>query len=91
MMFGRQTAFEDAANIMASAKAHGINLIDTADVYNHGQSGARCRLWLQGQRHDSVLASKLGNPVSDAPNEGYHSLADPAKPTPSWRDCRPIT
>ena len=38
MMFGKQTPFDDAASIVASARDHGINLIDTADVYNHGQS-----------------------------------------------------
>ena len=73
MMFGKQTAYADAANIMASAKAHGINFIDTADVYNHGQSERDTGQWLKGQRHDWVLASKLGNPVSDAPNEGHYS------------------
>ena len=34
MMFGKQTPFEEAASIVASAKDHGINFIDTADVYN---------------------------------------------------------
>ena len=38
MMFGKQTPFDDAASIVASARNHGINFIDTADVYNHGQS-----------------------------------------------------
>ncbi|TAG32898.1 MAG: aldo/keto reductase [Polaromonas sp.] len=73
MMFGRQTPFEDAANIVASAREHGINFIDTADVYNKGQSETDVGKLLHGQRHQWVLASKLGNPVSDAVNEGHYS------------------
>lgn len=38
MMFGRQTPSAKAADIVASARDHGINFIDTADVYNQGQS-----------------------------------------------------
>ena len=73
MMFGQQTSFEEASSIVASAREHGINFIDTADVYNKGQSEIDVGKLLQGQRHQWVLASKLGNPVSDAVNEGHYS------------------
>jgi aryl-alcohol dehydrogenase-like predicted oxidoreductase len=73
MMFGQQTPFEEAGRIVASAKDHGINFIDTADVYNKGQSEKDLGRILSGQRHNWVLASKLGNPVSDVPNEGHYS------------------
>lgn len=73
MMFGRQTPLDDAARIVASAREHGLNFIDTADVYNHGQSEKDLGKLLSGQRHQWVLASKLGNPVSDAINEGNYS------------------
>lgn len=73
MMFGRQTPFEEAARIVASAREHGLNFMDTADVYNHGQSEKDLGKLLSGQRHQWVLASKLGNPVSDAINEGNYS------------------
>lgn len=73
MMFGRQTPFEEAANILASARAHGLNFIDTADVYNHGQSERDVGQLLKGQRNDWVLASKLGNAVSDAVNESHYA------------------
>ena len=73
MMFGKQTPFDDAASIVASAREHGINFIDTADVYNHGQSEIDVGKLLKGQRQQWVLASKLGNPVSDAVNEGHYS------------------
>ena len=36
MMFGDQTGVEEAGSIVAAASAHGINFIDTADVYTHG-------------------------------------------------------
>jgi aryl-alcohol dehydrogenase-like predicted oxidoreductase len=73
MMFGKQTPFDDAARIVASAREHGINFIDTADVYNKGQSEIDVGQLLKGQRQHWVLASKLGNPVSDAINEGHYS------------------
>ena len=73
MMFGRQTPYGEAADIMASAKAHGINFIDTADVYNHGQSEKDLGTLLSGQRDHWVLASKLGNPVGDAVNQSHYS------------------
>ena len=73
MMFGHQTPFEEAARIVASAREHGINFIDTADVYNKGQSEVDVGKLLIGQRHHWVLASKLGNAVSDSVNEGNYS------------------
>ncbi len=77
MMFGRQTPFDEAGSIVASARAQGINFIDTADVYNKGQSEVDVGKLLQGQRHHWVLASKLGNAVnaddSNAVNEGHYS------------------
>ena len=38
MMFGQQPPDDEAARLVASAKEHGINFIDTADVYNEGRS-----------------------------------------------------
>lgn len=73
MMFGRQTPFEEAANIVASAREHGLNFIDTADVYNQGQSEKDLGQLLNGQRQYWVLASKLGNPMSQAVNESHYS------------------
>ena len=73
MMFGKQTPFEEAARIVASAREHGINFIDTADVYNKGASEKDLGNLLAGQRQHWVLASKLGNPVSDAVNESHYS------------------
>ena len=76
MMFGQQTPFEEAARIVASAREQGINFIDTADVYNHGQSEKDLGKLLSGQRHHWVLASKLGNSVGDVAkdiNQSHYS------------------
>jgi aryl-alcohol dehydrogenase-like predicted oxidoreductase len=73
MMFGDQTAHDEAANIVASARAHGVNFIDTADVYSKGKSEQMVGQLLQGQRHEWVLASKLGNAMSAAPNQSHYS------------------
>lgn len=73
MMFGQQTPLDEAARIVASAREQGINFIDTADVYNKGQSEKDLGQLLAGQRQHWVLASKLGNPVSTAVNEGHYS------------------
>ena len=73
MMFGQQTPFEEAVRIVASAREHGINFIDTADVYNKGQSEKDVGKLLAGQRHQWVLASKLGNNNGTAINESHYS------------------
>ena len=61
MMFGEQTPDDEAARIVASAREQGVNFIDTADVYNDGRSEQVLGRLLKGQRHDWVLASKIGN------------------------------
>ncbi len=73
MMFGDQTDEAEARRIVADAHAMGVNFIDTADVYTKGASEKMVGTLLQGQRHGWVLASKLGNPMSDRPNEGQYS------------------
>jgi len=73
MMFGQQTPDEEAARIVASAKAQGINFIDTADVYNEGRSETVLGKILAGQRQDWVLASKLGNKAGAGVNHGHYS------------------
>ena len=73
MMFGDQTEAAEAASIVASAKEQGVNFIDTADVYTKGASETMLGTILQGQRSHWVLASKLGNPMTERPNEGRYS------------------
>ena len=73
MMFGDQTGKDEAAKIVADAHHHGINYIDTADVYTRGASESMVGELLLGQRHDWVLATKLGNKMSDRVNESHFS------------------
>lgn len=73
MMFGDQTDETEAARIVASAREHGINFIDTADSYSQGAAEEMLGRLLAGQRHDWVLASKLGNTMADAPNHAHYS------------------
>ena len=73
MMFGDQTERSEAAAIVADAREHGVNYIDTADVYTKGASETMVGELLQGQRHEWVLATKLGNTMSNRVNEGHYS------------------
>jgi aryl-alcohol dehydrogenase-like predicted oxidoreductase len=73
MMFGDQTAKDEAAAIVADAHAHGVNYIDTADVYTKGASEMIVGELLRQQRHDWVLATKLGNKMTERVNEGHFS------------------
>ncbi|PRA71164.1 NADP-dependent oxidoreductase [Pseudomonas sp. MYb187] len=60
MMFGEQTRPEDSLRIIAKAWDQGINFIDTADVYNAGRSEEIVGEAIARNRHDWVLASKVG-------------------------------
>lgn len=73
MMFGDQTTEAEAGRIVASAREHGVNFIDTADVYSKGVSEQIVGRLLQGQRHDWVLASKLGNAMGKGQNQSHYS------------------
>jgi aryl-alcohol dehydrogenase-like predicted oxidoreductase len=73
MMFAGPTDEQEAGRIVASAAEHGMNFIDTADVYNKGASEEMVGRLLAGQRHDWVLATKLGNPMSKKPNQSNYS------------------
>ena len=70
MMFGDQTDEAQASTIVADAHAQGVNFIDTADVYTQGASESMLGKLLKGQRHAWVLATKLGNKMSERVNVG---------------------
>lgn len=69
MMFGGVTNEADARAIIGDAIEHGINFIDTADVYNGGDSERVVGRAIAAQRDKWVLATKVGNQVGDWPNE----------------------
>jgi aryl-alcohol dehydrogenase-like predicted oxidoreductase len=47
----------------------GINFIDTADAYSHGESEEIVGKALKGRRDDVVLATKAFHPMGDDPNQ----------------------
>ncbi|CAG2153322.1 aldo/keto reductase [Cupriavidus plantarum] len=73
MMFGDQTDEAEAGRIVASARDHGVNFIDTADVYTKGASEEMVGRLLARNRTDWILATKLGNQMGAAPNQSHYS------------------
>ncbi len=69
MMFGAQTDAGEAGRIVASAKDAGVNFIDTANVYNKGDSERVTGKLIADDRHAWVVATKLGNPFGRGPNQ----------------------
>lgn len=71
MNFGGATPEVDARQIINRALDGGINFIDTADVYNEGESERVVGKVLQenGQRENVILATKVFNPVGEGPND----------------------
>jgi len=72
-MFADQTDAREAGAILADAREHGVNFIDTADVYSNGGSESLLGELLAGTRDDWILASKLGNRMGTGPNELSYS------------------
>lgn len=69
MMFGGQTDESESTRIIHKALDLGINFIDTADMYNAGQSEVVVGKALAGRRDKVVLATKGKNPMGDGPNQ----------------------
>jgi len=73
MMFADQTDLAEAQRITAHALEHGVNFIDTADVYTTGKSETMVGELIRDARHRWVLATKLGNRMSERPNESHYA------------------
>ncbi|HEX7641063.1 MAG TPA: aldo/keto reductase [Burkholderiaceae bacterium] len=73
MMFADQTDGATAADIVAHAFEYGVNFIDTADVYSKGESERMVGGLIKDKRHQWVLATKLGNKMSERVNEAHYS------------------
>ena len=71
MMFGAvgNPDHDDSIRIIHKALDAGINFIDTADAYSHGESEEIVAKALKGRRDGIVLATKLGLPMADDPNQ----------------------
>ncbi|MFE7712422.1 aldo/keto reductase [Streptomyces sp. NPDC057486] len=70
MMFGAigNPDHDESIRIIHKALDAGINFVDTADVYSHGESEEILGKALRGRRADVVVATKARMPMSDEPN-----------------------
>src|SRR6201985_3055512 len=70
MMFGDWGTkdHDESIRIIHGALDAGINFVDTADVYSHGESEEIVGKALQGRRDDVVLATKAHSSMGDDPN-----------------------
>ena len=75
--FGPEAEEQDAHQIMDRAHEHGINVVDTSNVYGwkpgEGWTEQIVGRWLassSGRRDQTVLTTKVYMPMSDWPNDG---------------------
>src|SRR3954466_1997987 len=75
MMFGAvgNPDHDDSIRIIHKALDAGVNVIDTADIYSHGESEEIVGKAIKGRRGSVVLASKSPLPMSDDPNQRGNS------------------
>jgi aryl-alcohol dehydrogenase-like predicted oxidoreductase len=71
MMFGAwgNPDAGECTTMVGRALDAGINLVDTADIYDGGRSEEILGAALVGRRDDVVLATKFGNPMGDGLNK----------------------
>jgi aryl-alcohol dehydrogenase-like predicted oxidoreductase len=69
MMFGGQTSEADSIKIMHKAFDLGINFVDTANMYNAGESEIVVGKAIADRRDQVVLATKGRQPMGPGPNE----------------------
>ena len=73
LLFGDRTDEAEARTIVANARDNGVNFLDTADAYKKGESERTVGRCLAGERDHWVLATKVGRPMGDLPNQGGYS------------------
>jgi aryl-alcohol dehydrogenase-like predicted oxidoreductase len=73
MNFGGVTTEEDSIRIIHAALEAGVNFVDTANVYNYGQSEVVVGKALRDRRDKVVLATKVHFKVGDGPNDQGNS------------------
>ncbi|MDE1853912.1 MAG: aldo/keto reductase [Thaumarchaeota archaeon] len=61
--------YEESERVIDRAVDLGINFFDTADVYSNGKSEQIVGKALQGRRDQIVLATKVGLPTGDGPDD----------------------
>jgi len=73
MNFGGGTTEADAVRMAHAAFAAGVNMVDTADVYNLGESERITGKALAGRRDAVVLATKVHGRTGGGPNDQGNS------------------
>ncbi|TDD12664.1 aldo/keto reductase [Nonomuraea diastatica] len=75
MMFGSagNPDHDDSIRIIHTALDHGINFVDTADMYSAGESEEILGKALQGRRDEVVLATKVHFQMGEGPNRSGNS------------------
>lgn len=68
--FGGKVEQQAAVEIVHAALDLGINFIDTADVYQAGRSEEAIGVALKDRRDQALIATKVGNPTGEGPNQG---------------------
>ena len=69
MMFGGATEETESIRIIHRAMDEGINFIDTANVYNDGESERVLGKALKGRRDQAVVVTKVINKMGEGPND----------------------
>lgn len=69
MTFGDQMDEKTGIAAVHAAMDLGVNFLDTANVYTKGESERIVGKSIQGRRENVILASKVGFPTGDQPND----------------------
>ena len=69
MTFGQQADEAESIRMVGRALDAGVNVFDTADMYQTGLSEEITGKALEGRRDDVVLATKVWFPMGDGPND----------------------
>lgn len=69
MTFGGTTDEAGSRRILGKARDAGLNFLDTADVYNGGQSEEVVGRAIAAERDRWIVATKVCNPMGESPNE----------------------
>ena len=80
MMFGGPTNEEDSIRIIHRAVDAGINFIDTANVYNQGESERLVGKATRSMRDEVVIATKVRGAMGEGVNQSgsgrYHIMTE---------------
>ena len=69
MTFGSQVDDSVARQMVEFGIESGINMFDTANAYNNGESERMLARAVRGRREDVLIATKVFNPMGDAPED----------------------